>query len=233
MNESEFVPYAPGNRTVEVIRRIREGKSGNALTLNQLQALGVAAGNADRVQRALTFYRLIEPPDFTLTESATALRKASDDEYPGLLGGIIRKAYAGVFEIVDPATATRNDLVNAFRPYDPAGQRDNMITLFVAVCREAKLMPSDAEPQRRATGAAKKVAASLKGTVPSQIRKRFTDSGGFLHPVLDTMLADVKQKFVAGKWTQQERDRFMAIFPLTLDTYLPIASEQKQEEEET
>lgn len=230
MIESQTMPYAPGNRTIDVIRRIREGRSGNSLTTAQLQSLGVPAGNADRVQRALVTYGIIEADDFALTPAAVALRKAVDDEYPALLAGLIRKAYAGVFEIIDPATATRNDLVNAFRPYDPAGQRDNMIALFVAVCREAKLMSGDAEPQRRPTGAAKKVAASVK-SAPTATKKRFTDSGAFLHPVLDMMLADVKQKFTAGAWTKEERDKFVTIFPLTLDTYLPISSGEKDEEE--
>ncbi len=230
MGLTEFVPYAPGNRTVDVIRRIRDGKAGSALSSDQLQSLNVPQGNADRVQRALMFLGLISSaPDFTLSESAVALRKAHGDaEYQRLLGDILKHAYAGVFEIVDLTTVSRTDLVNAFRRYDPAGQRDNMISLYVALCREAGLMPSEPEPIRKPQHAKKGGAPSKPTATP---KKRFVDSGGILHPVIDVMLSDVKQKFVAGKWTKQERDKFAHVFPIMLDTYLPVSEETKEGED--
>jgi len=157
--ENDFMPYGPAARTVDVIHRIHEGKSGSPLTVQKLTALGVAEGNAVRVERSLYFLGLIDE-DGNLTEASRRLRKSTSDEYPAALAQIIREKYAPVFEICDPAGANAIEVNNAFRPYEPGGQRDNMIRLFVGLCQEAGIMPIPNQKRGRplnprATGAAK------------------------------------------------------------------------------
>ncbi len=149
--EQDFMPYGPGARTVAVINRIHEGKSGSPLTPAKLAALGVAEGNAVRVQRSLYFLGLIDE-EGNLTEGATRLRKAASGEYAEALAEIIRDKYAPIIEMYDPATATGLDLNNAFRQYEPAGQKDNMIRLYTALCQEAGLMPTTEKKRGRPLG---------------------------------------------------------------------------------
>lgn len=145
--EPNFVPYPPGNKTVAVVQRIHQGTAPGNLSEKALVSMGVAEGNANRVQRGLRFLNLIDE-DFNQTELATTLRKATSDEYKPLLANIIKAAYEPIFILYDPATATPLDLDNAFKPYDPAGQRPNMISCFMALCREADLAPEAAQPRR-------------------------------------------------------------------------------------
>lgn len=154
-DDPNFIPYGPGSRTVEIVRRIHEGKTPQTLTLTALQSLGVAVGNADRVQRSLCFLGLLSP-EFELTELAVKLRRATSDEYQPFLAQIIRGAYEPIFVSYDPATATGIDLDNAFKPYDPAGQRPNMIALFMALSREAGLAPEAAPRRGRPVGSTTK-----------------------------------------------------------------------------
>lgn len=140
VDEPSFMPYAPGKPVTSIVKRIYEGTIPSVLTLKSLQSLGVASGNADRVQKALRFLGLISS-DFLLTNLAMELRKTTSDEYRSQLGAIISDAYNPVFVSYNPATAIAADLNNAFKPFDPAGQRPNMIALFMALCREAGLAP--------------------------------------------------------------------------------------------
>jgi hypothetical protein len=75
-----------------------------------------------------------------LTEAAERIRRASTEEYPGLLAEIIRAAYGPVFTVVDPAQDSEVKVADAFRQYDPAGQREKMVTLFLGLCEEAEIV---------------------------------------------------------------------------------------------
>jgi hypothetical protein len=147
VDEPNFVPYPPGNKTVAVVQRIHAGTAPTSLTEKALVSLGVAPGNANRLQRGLRFLGLIDE-EFQQTELAITLRKATSEEYKPLLAQIIKAAYEPIFVAYDPATATGLDLDNAFKPYDPAGQRANMISCFMSLCREADLAPEAAQPRR-------------------------------------------------------------------------------------
>jgi len=191
IDEPTFVPYAPGNKTVHVVQRIHQGTIPQTLNESALVSLGVAAGNADRVQKALRFLGLTDA-EFHLTDLATKLRKATSDEYRPLLGQILKGAYEPVFVSYDPAIATGIELDNAFKPYDPAGQRPNMIALFMALCREAGLAPESAprrgrppagtaKPKLAANGAAAKKAVIVPPMLPPSLgtsKKISLRSGG-------------------------------------------------------
>jgi hypothetical protein len=190
VEDSVFAPYAPGLPTVRVVRRIHEGTSGSPLTIGKLTALGAAEGNAIRVQRALGFLGLIDE-EGALTESARRLRKAHDDEYPLVLAEILRSAYAPVFEIQpDPAAARDIELANAFRQFDPAGQRDNMIRLFVALCQEAKLMPP--APAEGVSRKARIIADRKAGASTPRIRG---ESPRRHKPAGDSLMGQLMAKF--------------------------------------
>jgi len=161
------MPYAPGAKVVEIVKRIHEGLVPQKLTETALISLGIAEGNAVRVHKALRFLRLITP-ESDQTDEAVKLRRATSDEYEPVLSEIVKGAYEPVFQLYDPATANGIDLNNAFKPYDPAGQRPQMIALFMALSREAGLAPQDGVRKRGRPPA----SATTRPKVQRDLRER-------------------------------------------------------------
>jgi Family of unknown function (DUF5343) len=131
-----FAPYAPPGTVIHVLRFFRTREVPERLSDKTLGQIGVKDSVRLMIRRSLEFLGLLAK-DGTTTERFRGLRFASDDDYPHVLRDVLTAAYAGIFEVADPATATRLQLGNAFRPYSPASQHDRMITLFLGLCREA------------------------------------------------------------------------------------------------
>ena len=55
-----------------------------------------------------------------------------------------RSAYADVFQYIDPATATVEQLEGQFRNYTPRGQVGRMVALFRSLCEYTGIMPKGA-----------------------------------------------------------------------------------------
>jgi hypothetical protein len=180
--------------------------------VGKLTALGAAEGNAIRVQRALEFLGLIDD-EGTLTESARRLRKAHDDEYPSTLAEILRSAYAPVFEIQpDPEAANDIELANAFRQFDPAGQRNNMVRLFIALCQEAKLMPP---PAPEASSRKPRIIAERRAGAGGP---RLSRTGGVVShrhkPAGDSLMEQLMSKFPEfnPEWSAEVQAKWFEAF---------------------
>ncbi len=132
-------PYAPVNHVLNILRRLRERGLPDPLTLRDIERVGVPEGNAPRTLAAIRFLRLIDE-DGGLTPTADSLQRASSVEYPQVLTEILRAAYEPVFAIVDPARDDEIAMHDAFRHYEPRGQRQRMVNLFVGLCKEAGLV---------------------------------------------------------------------------------------------
>jgi hypothetical protein len=142
-------PYAPVRNVLEVLQNLRDRGLQVPVTIDRLQNLGVPEGNAPRTLQALKFLGIVAD-DGQLEASAELLHRATTEEYPHLLEEIVRKAYAPVWEVTDPATATEVKIADAFRQYDPAAQRPRMVTLFLGLCVEAGIVQ---RAQRQAASA--------------------------------------------------------------------------------
>lgn len=141
-------PYAPVKNVLDVVHRLRDRGVPIPLTADSLTTIGVPDGNAPRTLQALKFLGLVDGKG-QLTESAERLRRANTEEYPTLFAEVIRSAYVPVFQLVDPAQDDEIKVADAFRQYDPAGQREKMVTLFMGLCEEADIVPdSDKRAQR-------------------------------------------------------------------------------------
>jgi hypothetical protein len=104
----------------------------------EIQRVGVSEGNTSRTLAALKFLGLTknEKP----TDQFTMLNKATTEEYPKVLGDIIRDAYSDIFAILNPKTATEVQIIDAFRGKEPEKQRARMVQLFTGLCQEAGIM---------------------------------------------------------------------------------------------
>ena len=234
IDEPDFIPYAPGNRVVSVVQRLHKGTAPQALTAKALVSLGCPEGSADRIQKALRFLGLITP-EFELTDTSVKLRKATSDEYQPLLAEILKAAYMPIFESYDPATASGIDLDNAFKPYDPAGQRKYMVALFMALSREAGLAPAASVGPRRGRppggpDTKKKQPPKVGGKteqvlgppIPQTTQPTRTLAQGTLfHPAIDIFLSEARKIIESDGWTLEARDRLVQGFTTQLDMFLP------------
>lgn len=233
--EKKTLPYPPGKPTVEIVRRIHEGRAGSGpLTAPTLQQMGIAEGNADRVQRGLIHLGLIDADTFDFTDVATRLRRSNPDEYPQELAGLVRSAYGEIFDIIaDPAEASGLDLDRAFHVYDPAGQRKNMIGLFLALCREAQLVPeADTNTRGRPPGSRSTIRSGNpnKGTIRPGNKGAAggtppppppPNDGVLFHPSIDSFLREAKKLTQGEAWDRDARDHFIQAFTTMLDLFLP------------
>lgn len=134
--EPKRAPYAPPSAVLNVIRHYRSRDIPEYITITNLRQIGVTEALANRTMAALRFLELIRE-DATTTDQFRALRYASDEEYQAVLGGILDSAYKDVFDHIELSTAGDRELNNAFIPFSPGQQRSRMITLFLALAKEA------------------------------------------------------------------------------------------------
>jgi Family of unknown function (DUF5343) len=140
-------PYSRFGAIEKVIERIRGRGLPSPLTSGALEDMGLASGNGYQILQGLRFLKLVAA-DGTLTDAYDALRGATTEQFKPELAVIIHKAYEHIFTIIDPA---KDDIVainDAFRRYDPPGQRSRMVYLFMGLCRMAGLAPEEAVRKR-------------------------------------------------------------------------------------
>jgi hypothetical protein len=159
-------PYAPGENVLLVIRRCREKGLLEVFTTQELERLSVPEGNARRTMRALRFLGLVDD-DGSYTAEFARLCRANTGEYPQILGEILRLAYKDIFIIVDPINTNLTELNDAFRHCKPQAQRRRMVRLFIALCREAELMPGGPLESRLRAKTLTASRASSVGRTPS------------------------------------------------------------------
>jgi uncharacterized protein DUF5343 len=180
------------------------------VSLINLVQIGVTEALAPRTYVALKFLGLLED-DGTTTERFRALRYAKSDEYQEVFGRTLDAAYKDILDHVDVGEATDSDIANAFRPYSPGGQRDRMITLFVALAREAgwelrnvapKVAQTKPKPKPKVTRQAK---AGKTGHITHRETQPERDPGsnpqnGFLFGVSDADIAALDEVEFAEVW---------------------------------
>jgi hypothetical protein len=134
--ESKFAPYAPPATVLAVIRHHRKRDVPERISTATLQQIGVTESLIPRTVAALKFLGLVQD-DLTTTEKFRSLRYAKDDDYEDTLGRILDDVYEDVLKVIELPTATEQEIENAFIPFSPGGQRQRMITLFLALANEA------------------------------------------------------------------------------------------------
>jgi Family of unknown function (DUF5343) len=183
MGDDKRAPYAPPATVLAVIRRMHDRGLPETIDETAMAVSGVPDSLHARVLAALRFLGLADEAA-KRTELFSRLGRATTDEYPALLAEIVQAAYAPVFEFgIDPAQDNDKRIEDAFRSYEPSGQRGSMARLFRGLCQEAGLAPVSevaaarpprarqpqprpprAQPQRNATIAALTATAGTTGT---------------------------------------------------------------------
>lgn len=223
MNQEQLQgPYTPPATALAVIRRMHERGLPEVIDATALAVAGVPDSLHRRTMAALRFLGLVTEED-RRTELFTRLGRATTEEYPALLAEIIRAAYAPVFEFgIDPAQDSDQRIEDAFRRYEPSGQRVAMARLFRGLCVEAGLAPAPTEPAARTQRAARPAAPRPRASAPRSSAGRGTARPVDV-PAIAAMVSDGREDLrplhqmidalpAEGWWTPEKRERWLKGF---------------------
>ncbi len=188
-------PYTPPSNLISVLQRVRSRNLPERIDLEYLRDAGIPEGTVHRTFFALRFLKLVEESG-ELTDPVKAIATSTDEEYRAILSGLMREAYAEVFNAIDPAEDSQDQILNFFRRYTPASQRKRMVIFFLGMCREAGISTLDV-PRQRAMGRSRETTetprprartgrASLKGT--GTLRGKGTVQSPDIAPALEGLV---------------------------------------------
>jgi hypothetical protein len=185
-----FAPYAPILNVVEFIHTVRDRDMPQPVTPATLQAIGIPEGNAPRTLQALKFLHVLQEDGF-YDAAAQRLKLAGTDEYPEILAELVRDAYQLVFKVVDPASDPEYRIADAFRQYQPDGQRSRMVTLFMGLCAEAGIVTRAGRAPSRDTKRTDRTPKQLR----SAARERLSREVSSVQPTTTGSLPGVAMLF--------------------------------------
>jgi hypothetical protein len=136
-------PYAPVSVITNFIARHRDvGIS--KVDLDMLGRVGVSESLRPRTLASLKILDFYDE-DGTVTEDFAALQRVSSEEFPKRLAQLLAHAYKPIFEVVgDVSHADPGMIDDAFRTFEPAGQRARMVQLFIGLMVYVGMMTDEA-----------------------------------------------------------------------------------------
>lgn len=156
-NKGLVAGYAPASAVKLFMDKMRQGTISGPIDRDLLKRIGVKDSLTKRTLSTLRTLDLVDA-DGRPSAACQTLINARPDQYQESLAQFVRQAYEPVFQVLDPATATGEALTNAFWGYEPRGQIDTMIRLFLALCEEAGIVAEkpvlESRPRKTATPAA-------------------------------------------------------------------------------
>jgi hypothetical protein len=168
-----------------------------------------------------------------------------EDEYRSRLVEWLRAEYADVLKYCDPSTDAYDRIVEAFRGYEPRGQRRGMASLMLGLWKHAGLpvvaspaTTKDARrPSRMPSSATSKSTMSTPSTSKSTRSRLAGANGGRealstdgLPPGLVGLLHQIPRDGAA--WTAETRDNFIQAFTAVLNFSVKIGDPQEELDEE-
>lgn len=222
-------PYTPPSNLISVLERVRSRNLPERIDLEYLRDLGIPEGTVHRTLFALRFLKLVEESG-ELSETLKAIGRSTDEEYRAILSGLVRDAYSEVFNVVDPAENSQREILNVFRRYNPASQRQRMVIFFLGMCREAGIPTLDV-PRQRAMGRPGGTAeaptprtrtgkASLRGV--GTLRARGSVQSPDIEPALEGLIRSLPP--AGTPLSHERRDQWLTMAKATLAFVYPEVS---------
>lgn len=230
-------PYTTVAAATTAIDAYRDRGLGAPVTSEILTRAGVPESISRRTLQSLKGLELLDD-DGRPTAQFEALRQArGEEEFRTRLQEWLRAVYADVLQYADPSQDTASRVAEAFRSFEPAGQRKSMAALLVGLWRYAGLPVPNAEsgaarlavrsPQPRRTN---RPAAGQRAPASSRSNPRpsVPTSLDGLPPGLVGLLHEVP--VAGGSWTTARRDDFLRAFQAVLDFSVPIDDQPAPDE---
>jgi len=222
-------PYGPPAGVLAVISGYRDKGLITPFTPEVLRRAGINESLIPRVYKSLEGLDLIDH-DGNPTEQLKGLRTARTDEFQQALAEVVRSAYAEVLQFTSPATDDAKHIADAFRAYEPAGQRGRMVTLFMGLCEAAGIVPKGtlrtaSTSAGRANGVPKRAMDAPRRTglgIGPSARVR-DDVGGGVSQALLGLIASLPAN--GTSWTKHQREKFMTAFGHVLDYTIHVADD--------
>jgi len=224
-------PYAPASTVLALIERARTRGLPTPITKDVLQRSGVSESLQPRTMQTLQLLELIND-DGTWTENLETLRSASEADFQARLADIVRSVYEDVFKYVDPNKDSPTAIRDAFRSYNPHGQQERMIPLFMALCKAAGIVEGESAIRKTREPRQTKKAQQSPRTPKSdlqQSKKQPPSTTGLPAPIMGLLAALPPE---GSGWTKESRDRFFTTFGTLLDFCYPIRDVEPEEHEE-
>ena len=216
-------PYSTASAVTTVLNAWRDRGFGVPVTPDTLTRVGVPESLARRTLQSLVSLDLLDDKSQP-TEQFRAFRDTrGEDEYRTRLQEWLRGVYADVLQYADPATESYDRVTEAFRTYEPAGQRRGMASLLLGLWRYAGLpvaaapegspRPSPRPPGRRP---APRLPGKPKSAAPESPRQSVDGLPGGLVGLLHQIPRN------GDSWTNSRRKAFLAAFQAVLDFSVPV-----------
>jgi hypothetical protein len=157
------LPYASTPHVMQLIQRYRSKGLPKPLSKADVEAMNIPSSSAFRALQTLKWLGLIDDGGYP-TERFDQLKRASDSEFGPLFSGIVKEAYSGIFQYIDPDEADADAIESAFRKYDPVSERNRMINLFLGLCVEAGLVSEEKRPKTKASRTPRSAAQPRRPT---------------------------------------------------------------------
>ena len=210
-------PYPPPSNVSAIISRLRNRNLPDRIDGEYLKDAGVPDGTNTRTLFALRFLGLIEQTGEP-TPALQAIGVSTDEEYQANLASLVRHAYAEVFATVDPATDSQVVIVNFFRRYTPASQRERMVVFFLGMCREAGIPTLDV-PRQRASKASAPSRKASETKSPSRAELPSAPSRSSAIPILAPALDGLVRSLppVGEVFPKPRRRQWLGMVEATLE----------------
>lgn len=160
LGERGPAPYAPGVAVVDVIRFARDRGLPVPVDTEKLDKIGLKDSIGRRTLRALEMLDLIDA-EGQPTETFEKIRLAPSDQYKAILAEWFREAYKPILTYVDPGSDVEK-IFDQFRPYEPLGMRERMVSLFLHLAVEAGLINERPKKPRASKAASPRATRTVK-----------------------------------------------------------------------
>lgn len=227
-------PYTSSNAATTVLEINRDRGLSGPITADTLVRAGVSESIARRTMQSLVVLGLVGE-DGSVSETLRAFNQArGDTEYKELLEAWLRDVYSDVLNYADPEKDDLKRLTDAFRGYEPAGQRSAMAGLLVGLWRHAGLPTAEPEkqssPRKRKPSTAKTSKAqdpqgASGGHGEAKSTSASTRAPQSVAADLPPGLLGLLQQIPRGgaSWSSDQRAGFLAAFHAVLDFTIPVA----------
>ncbi len=177
-------PYAATANILGVLSRVRSRNLPASINGDFLRIAGIGDAVHGRVNETLVFLDLITP-DGTPTERLRTMVAATEAEYRQQLAACLRDAYVADFQAVNPEADTQQQVVDAFRRYEPRSQTPRMVMLFLGLCRAAGIAVREAPRDRAMQPPARRPAARTAQPAGGRRVREVDSRGGGEPPSVD------------------------------------------------